>query len=133
MKSFGDFITEFSSNSTITGLNFNSSTRILSFSSEGPSGTVGYVKITLEKDPAFNPQGVSAFLDGKPVEYAITSTSQSWVLDITYSHSVHNVVVNFNGKAEPEPFPTTIVITASGASLAVVGIGLLVYFKKRKR
>jgi hypothetical protein len=33
----------------------------------------------------------------------------------------------------PEPFPTALVATASGASVAVVGIGLLVYFKKRKR
>jgi hypothetical protein len=33
---------------------------------------------------------------------------------------------------EPEPFATTLVITASGASLAAIGIGLLVYFKKRK-
>jgi len=32
-----------------------------------------------------------------------------------------------------EPFPTTIIATASGASVAVVGVGLLVYFKKRKR
>jgi N-acetylneuraminic acid mutarotase len=32
---------------------------------------------------------------------------------------------------EPEPFPTTLVIAASGVSLAVIGIGLLV-FKKRK-
>jgi hypothetical protein len=31
-----------------------------------------------------------------------------------------------------EPFPTTLVITISGVSLAVVGAGLLVYFKKRK-
>jgi hypothetical protein len=30
-------------------------------------------------------------------------------------------------------FPTAFCIAASGASLAVVGIGLLVYFKKRKR
>ena len=29
--------------------------------------------------------------------------------------------------------PTMLVLTASGASLAVVGIGLLVYFKKRRR
>jgi hypothetical protein len=35
--------------------------------------------------------------------------------------------------AVPEPFPTTLVIAASGASVAVIGIGLLVYFKKRKR
>ena len=34
--------------------------------------------------------------------------------------------------SEPEPFPTTVVITATGASMAVVGVGLLVYFKKRK-
>ncbi len=32
-----------------------------------------------------------------------------------------------------EPFPTTLVIVGSGASVAVVAIGLLVYFKKRKR
>jgi hypothetical protein len=33
----------------------------------------------------------------------------------------------------PEPFPTILVATASGASVAIIGIGLLVYFKKRKR
>jgi hypothetical protein len=31
------------------------------------------------------------------------------------------------------PFPTTLVVAASGASVAIVGIGLFVYFKKRKR
>ena len=131
VKSFGDFITEFSSNSTITELNFNASTRILSFSAEGPSGTNGYVKITLEKDPEFNPEAVSVFLDYKPIEYAIASTSQSWILDIGYSHSVHNVVVYFNGEAEPELFSTTLLI-GSVAIVAVVGLGLLVYLKKRK-
>ena len=35
---------------------------------------------------------------------------------------------------ETEPFPTTLVLAASGASLAVVAAaGLVVYFKKRKR
>jgi plastocyanin len=128
VKSFGDFITEFSSNSTITGLNFNASTRILSFSAEGPSGTNGYVKITLEQDP----EGVSVFLDGKPIEYAIGSTSQSWVLDILYSHSVHTVVVYFNGEAEPEPFPIVPVAAVSIAAFALVVAGLLVYHKKHK-
>jgi hypothetical protein len=31
-----------------------------------------------------------------------------------------------------EPFPTTTVVAASAATVAVVGVGLLVYFKKRK-
>ena len=33
---------------------------------------------------------------------------------------------------EPEPFPTTLVLTVSGASLAVIAAVLLIYFKKRK-
>jgi hypothetical protein len=35
--------------------------------------------------------------------------------------------------AEPETFPTALVAVASLATVAVVGVGLLVYFKKRKR
>ena len=34
--------------------------------------------------------------------------------------------------AESEPFPTELAITASVASVAVIGVGLLVYFRKRK-
>jgi hypothetical protein len=33
--------------------------------------------------------------------------------------------------AKPEPFPTTLVATASGASIAIISVGLLVYFRKR--
>jgi hypothetical protein len=33
---------------------------------------------------------------------------------------------------EQEPFPTTVVAAASAATIAVVGVGLLVYLKKRK-
>jgi hypothetical protein len=45
--------------------------------------------------------------------------------------------VNFTAElviiAKPEPFPTIpFVVAASGASVAIVGVGLLVYFKKRK-
>jgi parallel beta-helix repeat protein len=37
------------------------------------------------------------------------------------------------GEIVQEPFPTTLVIAASGASLTVVGLCLLIFFKKRKR
>jgi hypothetical protein len=39
--------------------------------------------------------------------------------------------IYFNVEA-PEPFPTTLVI-APIASVSIIGVGLLVYFKKRKR
>jgi nitrous oxidase accessory protein len=38
-----------------------------------------------------------------------------------------------NGTNKPEPFPTTLVAAASVVTVAVVGVGLLVYLKKRKR
>jgi hypothetical protein len=31
-----------------------------------------------------------------------------------------------------EPFPTTLMIAVSGASMAIIGVGILFYFKKRK-
>jgi N-acetylneuraminic acid mutarotase len=34
--------------------------------------------------------------------------------------------------AEPEPFPTVLVATASGASVAIIAVGLLLYFRKRR-
>jgi hypothetical protein len=63
------------------------------------------------------------------------------------SNGVHNVTVyaadeagNMGASeavtftvAVPEPFPTELVIAASVATVAVVGVGLLVYYKKRKR
>jgi hypothetical protein len=39
--------------------------------------------------------------------------------------------IYFTIAKEPEPFPTTLVATASAASVAIIGIGLLVYFRKR--
>jgi hypothetical protein len=95
VKGFGNLITEFSSNSTITGLNFNSSTLILSFSAEGPNGTNGYVNLTLEKDPAFDPERIKVLLDEHPIEYTVDSTSQSWFLFFGYTHSIHSIVVSF--------------------------------------
>jgi len=40
---------------------------------------------------------------------------------------INNIIV----LPPPEPFPTALVIAASGASIAIIGVGLLVYFKKR--
>jgi hypothetical protein len=139
VKGFGNLITEFSSNSTISGLNFNWTTRVLSFSAEGPSGTNGYVSITLEKDPSFDPQGISVLFDGHPIEYDVDSTDQSWILFFAYVHSVHNIVVNFNADeipgrtSAPPPFSQEIIYgIAVAVSATILAAGLFVYFKKRK-
>jgi hypothetical protein len=127
VQGFGNLITEFSSNSTITGMNFNSTTCILSFSAEGPSGTTGYVRINLEKEASFDPQGINVFLDGKTIEYEVDSTNQSWILSFSYAHSKHNVIVYFEGNEIPEF--SAIIFSLIFASLAVI-LFLLVHLKK---
>jgi hypothetical protein len=42
------------------------------------------------------------------------------------------IVAEPQPQPEPEPFPTTFVATASGASTAIIGIALLLYFNKHK-
>jgi hypothetical protein len=49
----------------------------------------------------------------------------------TASQTVH-FTVSLETQLQPEPFPTAIVATASGVAVAIVGAGLLVYFKKSK-
>jgi hypothetical protein len=78
---------------------------------------------------------------GTPVEFSgnITLTELSLgshTLSVYATDEAGNVGASENiafTVATPEPFPTNLVITASGASLAVVCVALLVYFKKRKR
>ncbi|MCW4044055.1 MAG: PKD domain-containing protein [Candidatus Bathyarchaeota archaeon] len=138
VKGFGNLITEFSSNSTISGLNFNSTTRVLSFSAEGPSGTSGYVSITLEKDPSFDPHGITVLFDGSPIEYEIDSAGQSWILFFTYAHSSHNITVNLaNAAQEPisplHHIPQETVYGIAVAVAIVAAAGLLVYLRKHKK
>jgi hypothetical protein len=106
-KPFGDLITGFSSNSTVNRMNFNLSTAELTFSVEGPSGTCGHVRITLEDDPQFDPQNIRVLLDEQPIQYDVEASSQTWILDFTYTHSVHDVVVNLKSSLPVEPTPSS--------------------------
>lgn len=122
VETFGDLINEFYSNSTITGMNYNVTTRILRFSAEGPSGTTGYTKIYIRKDLNFDPEKINVLFDGQPIGYTITSSDQIWILEFTYTHSIHNVEVNFDmystftPSPSPEPTPTASTTPTSSPS-----------------
>jgi hypothetical protein len=47
----------------------------------------------------------------------------------------YSEVINFTVAKPPEPekFPTTMFVAASGTSAAIIGVSLLVYFKKHKQ
>lgn len=55
-----------------------------------------------------------------------------YAIDV-YGISGASETVYFSVAKKPEPFPTALVVAASGASAVAVGAGMLVYFKKYRR
>jgi hypothetical protein len=82
------------SNSTITELAFNSTSSELTFVVSGPSGTTGYVKVTIAKSLVPNAENVNVYLDRQHLNYEGTSNADSWLLNFTYMHSSHQVKIS---------------------------------------
>jgi hypothetical protein len=95
------------SNSTVTGLTFNSSDLTLGFTVSGPSGTKGYVRTTISKSIVQNFTGLAVTLDGKELNATVSSTTDCWIVTFTYSHSTHQVAITLM------PDQTTMVPEAS--------------------
>ena len=59
------------------------------------------------------------------VETAISGLTGNFNTTISFEVNTSNTIV--------EPFPTTLVAAASVATVAIIGVGLMMYLKKRKR
>lgn len=91
------------SNSTVTGLAFNSETGQLSFSVSGESGTTGYAEIYIAKSLVSDASNIQASIDGGTANFTVSSTGDSWVLYFSYHHSSHTVVFSLNSDMSPAP------------------------------
>ena len=121
------------SNSVITEYYFNETSKAISFVVSGPDGTSGYAIIRIDKFLANQPEEITVYFDDMPINYSLDSNDYAWILTINYTHSSHKIVINLTKQAQlQDPFPTTLIAIASGASVLLVIVGLLVYFKKRK-
>lgn len=90
------------SNSTITELDFDESSGVLSFSASGANGTSGYVIIALAKSLVADSSSIVVQLDGGQVPCSVTSSNSTWLLYIRYKHSTHRFVINFKTGAIPK-------------------------------
>jgi hypothetical protein len=81
------------SNSTLSQLVFNSTSKTLSFTVSGPSGTMGYSNVSIAKTLINDVSGTTIYLDGKQTSYAVSSTDYYWLIQLTYNHSTHEVVI----------------------------------------
>ena len=103
------------SNSTISALAFNSTSYELVFTASGEPGTRGYAKVTIAKSLIQNAENIRVYLDGNLLNYTLTSTEDSWILNFDYSHSIHKLTVNLI-EAVPEftmPWFLMIVVTTT--------------------
>lgn len=56
-----------------------------------------------------------------------------WVFQFYGTNEQYTPIGYVSEPRQSEPFPTALVVAASGASVAIIGIGLLIYFKKRNK
>jgi hypothetical protein len=82
------------SNSTVYDLAFNNETSTLSFNVTGPSGTTGYIKATISKTLLSNSENLQVQMDERPFNYSVTSTGNSWIVALNYSHSTHQISIH---------------------------------------
>jgi outer membrane protein assembly factor BamB len=113
----GQTVFSVTSNSTVSALAFNSTSKELSFTVTGTAGTTGFVDVTIAKSLVANIADLKVYVDGASINYVATSTTDSWLLHFTYTHSTHVVVVNLGATVIPE-FPTWAILL--GFTLAMM-------------
>jgi parallel beta-helix repeat protein len=111
------------SNSTVTGLTFDTTSQKLSFSVSGPSGTTGYAKVTIAKALVLNITMLQVSLDDVEYSYSAVSLDDSWLLTFTYNHSIHQVNVYLDKSIIPE-FPTFPVVLLFMATVLLLTCAL---------
>ena len=109
------------SNSTVTGLAFDSTTDALSFGVSGPSGTTGYAQICISKTLLPDITKLQITLDSSMISYASYSDGNTWLVTIYYHHSSHTIVMALNSptaivSASPSPNANPTATTTSGSN-----------------
>jgi hypothetical protein len=123
------------SNSTVSALAFNSTSSELSFTVNGTAETAGYVKVTIAKSLVSNPENIKVYMDGKQLNYEITSNADSWLLSFTYKHSTHHVMISLAAKGAGGTLLSieSLAVIAVVVGIAVAGVvGFIIWRKKRK-
>ncbi len=129
-----EYVFAVESNSTISVLEFNSTSLELSFTVSGETGTRGYVKVTIVKSLISNIADVKVYIDGNQTEYSATSQDDAWTLTFTYTHSTHYVRVDLKTAIMTgRPFdPILICIMVAVIVIALISGIILVNRRKPK-
>jgi len=122
------------SNSTITEFAFNSTSKELTFTASGASGTTGYVRVYIPKTLINDISGLKIRVDENIVTYTSESQEDSWAIFFTYAHSTHKVVIELSAAANrgDETSPDLLIYGAVIAPVVVAVAVATVTIKKRR-
>jgi hypothetical protein len=121
------------SNSTVSGLTFNSEAKELSFAVDGESGTAGYVNLYVPKTLLNDASGLKVYLDGNELDFSYALQGESWLISFTYQHSTHAVIVNLGSTPSSpvqSPVGEWIVISLAFTAIMVAVAAVLFAFKR---
>ena len=99
------------SNSTLSSLAFNSTSKEISFTVSGPSGTAGYTRFLISQELMQNFTDFAVYLDNRPVEFTATAEGNYQSLYFEYTHSTHRVTIKMPNSYVPE-FPFWLAVPA---------------------
>ncbi len=81
------------SNSSLSSLSFNATSREIAFSVSGPSGSGGYVRFMISKTLLKNQTDFKIYLDAQQINFTASSMGDLFVLYFEYHHSSHEVTI----------------------------------------
>ena len=127
-----EYVFSVESNSTVSSLAFNPNNLKLSFTVIGPSGTQGYVRVTVAKSLVDDIEDVKVYLNNEQTDYTATSLDDSWLLHFTYRHSTHEVTISLGDISTP--FAETLLGWAIvGLVLVTVAVALVLKYVMRRK
>jgi hypothetical protein len=88
-------------NSTISSLSYDSSSRELTLIVEGYFGTIGSVNLTIPKELVPEGSTLQVLVDGEPYPFASSENVTCYFIRLTYVHSQHTITVKIIETSEP--------------------------------
>jgi hypothetical protein len=121
------------SNSTISGFNYNSATQTLSFITNGTSSTTGYIHVCVPKSLISDIQTLGINMDGKPIAFGYESKDDVWVISCICTQSQHafTIQIPFMQTLSPATTPWIVIIVVVAVLVALAGIAVVIRRRRR--
>ncbi|MFQ6095826.1 MAG: Ig-like domain-containing protein, partial [Candidatus Bathyarchaeia archaeon] len=102
------------SNSTVSDFDFNVTSREITFTVDGPDGTIGFTNVTVPKDLVDQASDIMVYVDDTLVSHTLSENATHYFVYFTYQHSTHSIKILL---APPPPQPSTITCQLSKTTL----------------